>query len=46
MKKEVGKIRLFFDHVGSGLISATPGELKGFTIAGSDKQFRTDDFEK
>jgi sialate O-acetylesterase len=33
-----GKIILSFKHVGGGLI-AKDGELKGFTIAGEDKQF-------
>ena len=33
-----GKIVLSFKHVGQGLV-AKDGELKGFTIAGADKQF-------
>ena len=37
-KIERDKIRLSFNHVGSGLIS-TGGELTHFTIAGSDKEF-------
>ena len=38
MKVEGDKIRLFFDHVGSGL-TAKDGPLTHFTIAGKDKQF-------
>jgi sialate O-acetylesterase len=38
MKAKGGKITLNFKHVGGGLI-AKDGELKGFTIAGKDKQF-------
>jgi sialate O-acetylesterase len=38
MAAKDGKIVLNFKHVGSGLI-AKDGELKGFTIAGEDKQF-------
>lgn len=38
MKIEGSKIRLFFDHVGSGLI-AKGGPLTHFTIAGEDKKF-------
>lgn len=35
---EDGALRLFFDHVGSGLV-ARGGELKGFEIAGADGRF-------
>ena len=38
MKKEKNAIRLYFDHVYSGL-AARGGELKGFAIAGADKKF-------
>lgn len=38
MKIEGGKIRLFFDHVGSGLMSKG-GPLTHFTIAGEDRKF-------
>lgn len=38
MRIEGNKIRLFFDHVGSGLV-AKGGELKGFAIAGEDRKF-------
>jgi sialate O-acetylesterase len=39
MKVEGKAIRLTFDHVGGGLV-AKDGELKGFAIAGKDKQFK------
>jgi len=38
LKKEDGKIRLRFDHVGGGLVAKGP-ELKGFSIAGEDEKF-------
>ncbi len=38
MKSENGKIILNFKHTGGGLV-AKDGALKGFTIAGADKQF-------
>ena len=38
MKVEGDKIRISFDHIGSGLM-AKDGPLKNFTIAGSDKKF-------
>jgi len=38
MKAKSGKIALGFKHVGGGLL-AKDGELKGFTIAGEDKNF-------
>ncbi|MGQ9462344.1 MAG: sialate O-acetylesterase [Candidatus Fervidibacter sp.] len=38
MRIEGNKIRLFFDHVGSGLV-AKGGELRGFAIAGKDGKF-------
>lgn len=38
MRVEGSKVRIFFDHVGSGLL-AKDGELKGFAIAGKDKKF-------
>jgi sialate O-acetylesterase len=38
MKVEGDKIRLFFDHVGSGLVPRG-GELTHFSIAGSDQEF-------
>jgi len=38
MKVEGDKIRLFFDHVGSGLL-AKGGDLTHFTIAGNDREF-------
>jgi sialate O-acetylesterase len=39
MVSEAGKIRVSFDHLDGGLICGDAGELKGFTIAGTDKQF-------
>ncbi|MBN2328346.1 MAG: sialate O-acetylesterase [Candidatus Omnitrophica bacterium] len=39
MKVEDGKIRLWFDCVGSGLMAQGNQPLKGFTIAGEDKNF-------
>ena len=38
MKIEKNKIRLFFDHVGSGLITKN-GELTHFEVANEDQQF-------
>jgi sialate O-acetylesterase len=38
MQKEGAKIRIQFDHTGSGLM-ALGGDLKHFTIAGADKKF-------
>lgn len=38
MKAKGGKIAISFKHVGGGLV-AKDGELKGFTIAGEDKNF-------
>jgi sialate O-acetylesterase len=38
MTAKDGKIAISFKHVGGGLV-AKDGELKGFTIAGEDKQF-------
>ncbi len=38
MQVEGNKIRLTFDHIGGGLV-AKDGPLKGFAIAGADKQF-------
>ncbi len=38
MKVEDGKIRLSFDHIGSGL-EAKGGKLSGFAICGEDKKF-------
>ena len=35
---EGGSLRLYFDHVGTGLV-ARGGELKGFEIAGADGKF-------
>ncbi|WP_372719326.1 sialate O-acetylesterase [Novipirellula sp.] len=39
MKIEGDKIRLSFDHVGSGLVSRDDAELSHFTIAGDDQNF-------
>jgi len=39
MKIEDDKIRITFDHVGSGLVSRDGKELNWFTIAGEDKEF-------
>ena len=39
MKIEGDKIRLSFDHVGSGLVSRDGNALNWFTIAGEDKEF-------
>ena len=38
MRVEADRIRLFFDYVGSGLVSKT-GELTHFTIAAEDRRF-------
>ncbi len=38
MKIQGGKVRLYFDHVGGGLM-AKDGELKQFAIAGADQAF-------
>lgn len=38
MSIEGNKVRLFFDHVGSGLV-AKGDKLVGFTIAGADQKF-------
>ena len=38
MKVETGMAILHFQHTGSGLM-AKDGELRGFTVAGADKQF-------
>lgn len=38
MEIEDGAIRLYFDHIGGGLV-ARGGELKGFAIAGDDQRF-------
>jgi sialate O-acetylesterase len=38
MKVDNGKIVLHFKHIGGGLV-AKDGPLKGFTIAGADKNF-------
>ena len=37
-KVEGDKIRLYFDHVGKGLV-AKDGKLTGFAICGEDKKF-------
>jgi sialate O-acetylesterase len=39
MKAEDGRIRLSFDHVGSGLVARGDGELQGFAVAGADRKF-------
>lgn len=39
-KVEGDKIRLYFDHIGSGLISKDGEELKTFEICGKDKIFK------
>ena len=39
MEIENGKIRIYFDNVGTGLISRDGKELTYFEIAGSDKKF-------
>lgn len=39
MKVEGGKVRLMFDHVGGGLAAKGGQKLKGFAIAGKDKNF-------
>ena len=38
MKRRGSDITLYFDHVGRGLVSKD-GELKGFAIAGEDRNF-------
>lgn len=37
--KEGNKVRLLFDHIGSGLIVKGGGELNHFAIAGADKKY-------
>jgi len=39
MKREGNKIRLYFDHVGGGLVARGGEELGGFVIRGSDGDF-------
>ncbi|MDZ7269508.1 MAG: 9-O-acetylesterase [candidate division KSB1 bacterium] len=39
MKIENNRIRLFFDHTGSGLLAGGNQELRGFAIAGADRKF-------
>jgi sialate O-acetylesterase len=39
MKIEDNKIRIFFEHVYDGLVVKNGEKLKGFAIAGEDKQF-------
>jgi len=39
MKIENNRIRLFFDHTGSGLQAGGGQELRGFAIAGPDRKF-------
>ncbi len=39
MEIKEDRIRLNFTHVGAGLVSATGEKLKGFGIAGDDRQF-------
>jgi sialate O-acetylesterase len=39
MNVEGGKVRLAFDHVGGGLVAKGDTKLKGFAIAGEDKEF-------
>ncbi len=39
MKIEGDAIRLYFDHVGGGLLAKGADKLKGFAIAGADKGF-------
>lgn len=39
MELEGDRIRLHFDHVGGGLIARDGGPLKGFAIAGEDREF-------
>ena len=39
MKVEGNKAILRFDHVGGGLVAKGGGKLKGFAVAGDDKQF-------
>jgi len=40
MVREGGKIRLRFRHAGAGLVARDGGELRGFAVAGEDRQFR------
>ncbi len=42
-KVENGKIRILFEHVGSGLSAKDGNRLKGFTIADADKKFHRAD---
>ena len=39
MEREDGKIVLHFDHVDGGLVAKGDGPLKGFAIAGEDREF-------
>jgi sialate O-acetylesterase len=40
MQVDGNKVKIYFTNIGSGLMSKN-GELKGFEIAGADKQFHT-----
>jgi sialate O-acetylesterase len=39
LSTEAGKLRLWFDHTGSGLTARGGGELTGFMVAGEDGKF-------
>jgi sialate O-acetylesterase len=39
MKVRGHEVVLFFDHVGGGLSTRGGGELRGFAVAGEDRQF-------
>lgn len=39
MRVETGRIRLFFDHLGGGLVSRDGQALRHFTIAAADQKF-------
>jgi sialate O-acetylesterase len=39
MRIEGSEIRVLFAHVGAGLVAHNGGELRGFAVAGTDRQF-------
>jgi sialate O-acetylesterase len=39
MRVETGRIRLFFDHLGGGLVSRDGQALRNFSIAAADQKF-------
>ena len=39
MSENGGKVRLQFDHTGSGLVTRDGGSFRGFAVAGKDRTF-------